>query len=104
MTKKTFLSSLFDFSFSDFIATKVVGIIYGLSILGIILFILATIVVGFGNSFAAGIGALIISPIIALLYLLFVRVGLESLIAGIRTAENTTEIREFVRQIRNEKT
>lgn len=103
MTRKSFLTSLLDFSFSDFVATRIVGIIYGISILGIILLILATIVGGFGNSFGAGLGALIISPIIGLLYLLFIRVCLESLVVGIRTAENTTEIKELVRQIRNEK-
>ena len=57
----------------------------------------------FSGSFFSGLMIIVLSPIGAIVYLLFIRVGLEALVAGIITAKNTTEIKEYVRQIRNEK-
>mgnify|MGYP000721970946 CR=1 FL=1 len=109
-TKKSFFASLFDFSFSNFIAPRIVGIIYGLSIVGVVLALLGIITASLFNGFYGGfffglirlVGTIVISTIVAIVYLLFIRVGLEGLVAGIVTAENSNEIREYVRQIRNE--
>ena len=105
-TNKSFFASLFDFSFSNFVAPRIVGIIYGLSIVGVILALLGMIVGGLvmviDGAFFSGLITIIVSPIVAVVYLLFIRVALEGLAAGIVTAKNSTEIREYVRQIRNE--
>lgn len=93
-----FFQALLDFSFSRFVATKVVGIIYFLAILFIALITLIIISAGFGNGFLSGLGSLILAPIVALVYLLLARVGLESLIAGIRTAENSAQILEYLKR------
>ncbi len=102
--RKSFGRTLVDFSFSDFVAPRVVGVIYFLSILGVALAVLGAI---FSALFHGGIfhaiGTLVVALIVAIVYLLFIRVGLEALVAGIKTAENTNEIKEFVRQIRDEK-
>lgn len=105
-TNKGFLASLFDFSFSNFITPRIVGLIYGLSILGVLLALMVGMIAGltvmFQENFVSGLFTVIITPLAATVYLLFIRVGLEALTAGIVTAKNTTEIREYVRQIRNE--
>lgn len=101
--RKNFGQKLVDFSFSDFVAPRVVGVIYFLSIIGVALAVIGAIFAAFfqGGIFPA-IAALVMGPIIAMVYLLFIRVGLEALVAGIITAENTSEIKEFLRQIRDE--
>jgi uncharacterized membrane protein len=101
-TNNNFFQALLDFSFSRFVATKVVGIIYFLAILLIALMSLVIISTGFSYGFASGLGSLILAPIIALIYLLLVRVGLESLIAGIRTAENSAQILDYLKRSREE--
>ncbi len=51
------------------------------------------VVAGFQQSSLLGfLVLLIIGPVFGLLYLVLARVGLESLIASIRTAENTSEL------------
>jgi uncharacterized membrane protein (DUF485 family) len=97
-----FFQALLDFSFSRFVATKVVGIIYFLAMLLIALIALVIISAGFSNGFLSGLGSLIVAPIIALIYLLLARVGLESLIAGIRTAENSAQILDYLKRSREE--
>ena len=97
-------------SISNFVAPRVVGVIYGLSILGVILAVFGVVVSAFTEgmyqNFFFGlvyaVGASIVSIIVAVVYLLFVRVALEALVAGIITAQNTNEIKDYVRQIRNE--
>lgn len=95
--QKGFIQSLFDFSFSSFIAVRIVGVIYGLGILAITIICLAIIVGSFSKGFGAGLGAIILSPLIFVIYLISIRLGLEGLVAGIRTAENTAKIAENTR-------
>jgi hypothetical protein len=109
-SKKGFISSLLDFSFSHFVSPRIVGIIYGLSIVGVILVLSGVIVAALFSAFHYGffsgmirlVGTVIISLLIAIVYLLSIRVGLEALVAGVITAQNSGEIKEMVRQIRNE--
>lgn len=86
---KSFFSTLFDFSFSEFVTIKIVKILF---IIGIILALIGAItfiVAGFNLSTVAGIVFLLISPIIFLLYVLFIRVWLEIIIVIFRIADNT---------------
>ncbi|MBN1949438.1 MAG: DUF4282 domain-containing protein [Candidatus Cloacimonetes bacterium] len=85
----SFFSTLFDFSFSEFITIKIVKVLF---IIGIILAIIGAItfiVAGFNLSTVAGIVFLLISPIIFLLYILLIRVWLEIIIVIFRIADNT---------------
>lgn len=92
-----FFSKLFDFSFSQFVAIQIVGIVYGIGIVLAGLTALGAIISGFSNSLLAGLGAVVISPIIFLVYVIFFRLGLEAFIASIRTAENTRRMAENMR-------
>ena len=92
-----FFAALFDFSFSRFITPKVVGLLYVLVMLFAGVILLGIISSGFNNGFLSGLGSLIVAPIVALTYLLFARLSLEALVAGIKTAENTSEMKQYLK-------
>jgi hypothetical protein len=53
---------------------------------------------GFNQGFLGGIGALIFSPLIFLLYVIIMRITLEGFVAALRTAENTTQLVEYAKR------
>ena len=93
MPEQGFLASLFDVEFKSLITTKVIKVLYILSMIGIGLVALAFVVAAFNNNAAAGLLVLIIvAPLMALLYLIYVRVLLEIVIAVFRIMETNTEL------------
>lgn len=87
-----FFSSLFDFSFSSFVTTKIIKVLYMLGIvaaalMGVVMFISAA-----SKGAPAAIGGLIVAPLVFLLGVLYARVVLEIVIVVFRIAENTGEI------------
>lgn len=90
--RRGFFAKLFDLSFSEFIAVQIAGVLYGIGIVFIGLICIAAIFAGLSQGIGPGVGALIIMPIAFLLYVIFFRIALESFIAAIRTAENTSRI------------
>lgn len=87
------MKNLFDASFSKYIAPTVVKVIYVLIMIMIGIFYLIFVVSAFSaNQLMGWFTMLILGPLVALLYLVMIRVGLESMLATIRTAENTTEL------------
>jgi hypothetical protein len=87
------LKALFDLSFTKFISPSIAKIVYVLIMVVIGLTYLIAVIASFRVNAVIGLLVLIIvGPIVALLYLVLARVGLESLIAAIRTAENTAEL------------
>ncbi len=103
---QTFLSDLFDISFSKFIAPRIVGLLYLVGILFAGLFSLTFIFGSIGAIFTGGqstflgILGLLLSPLMFLLYVTFVRVGLEGMVVGFRTAENTARTAENTEYLR----
>lgn len=91
--QKGFFGSLFDVSFSSLITTKVIKVLYVLSIIVIGLGALALVVSAFADSVAAGIVVLVIAaPLGALLYLIYARVLLEIVIVIFRIMETNIEL------------
>jgi uncharacterized membrane protein len=88
------ISALFDFGFKRFITLSVIKVLYILGMVLIGLMVLAFVVTGFTQGTAAGIGALVVAPIIALLYLIFYRVWLELIVVIFRIGENTSKMVE----------
>lgn len=87
------MKALFDLSFTRFISPSIAKIVYVLIMVVIGLAYLVAVIASFRANVVLGLIVLIIvGPIVALLYLVLARVGLESLIAAIRTAENTAEL------------
>ena len=87
-----FFASLFDFSFTEFITTKLIKFLYGLGMLLAGLMAVGLIIAGFASHWAVGLLALVLSPLIFLLYVIAVRVWLELVIIVFRIAEHTAEI------------
>lgn len=94
MEEKGFLATIFDFSFSEFVTTKVIKFLLGLAIIVNVIFTIMIIVGGFSNSTFQGIIFLILSPVIYLILMLFSRIYLELIIVIFRIAENLIKIRE----------
>lgn len=87
------MKSLFDLSFNRYIAPTVAKIVYVLVMVVIALSYLFFVVSSFRINGVLGVFVLLIlGPLVALLYLVLVRIGLESLLASIKTAQNTAEL------------
>lgn len=74
---KGFFTTLFDFSFSEFIVPKVIQTLFVIGILGAAVGAIFFIAWGFRASFFAGLITILLSPIIFVIYVILVRVYLE---------------------------
>ena len=88
------MKQLFDFNFDSFVTPKIVKIVYILITVGLAVLYLGMVVAAFSSESAAlGILVLlVIGPLVTIIYLALARMGLESLLATIRTAEHTGEL------------
>lgn len=89
-----FFAGLFDYSFSKFITTKVLGVLYGLITVLLVIGYIIAVISAFTSSVWLGLVILILGPLIGLVYLIFARITLEFYAAAIRTASNTTTLVE----------
>ena len=98
--QKGFFASLFDISFSSLITTKVIKVVYVISMIVIGLAGLVFIVAAAASDDGAGglIFALIVVPIFALLYLIYTRIILEVIIVLFRIMESNIELAEIQRR------
>ena len=87
-----FFTTLFDFSFSEFIVPKILKVLYGLGILGAAITALGFIVNGFGAGVLGGIVMIILSPVIFVIGVILVRVYLEVVLVLFRIADNTAKM------------
>jgi hypothetical protein len=95
--EKGFLPSLFDVSFSSLITTRVIKVLYILSMIVIGIAALFFVAAGFAQSGGSGIVALIVAPLVALLYLIYARVLLEVVICLFRIMETNAEMASLQR-------
>lgn len=92
---KGFLAALFDLSFTSFIATKLIKVLYVLCILGAAVAALGLAASGFSQGVAVGLLMLVIvAPIVFLLSVIYARVLLEIIIVVFRAAEHLAEMAE----------
>jgi hypothetical protein len=96
---KGFVGALFDLSFSEFITTKLIKILYVLLLILIGIGYLVAIIAGFADGFLRGLLAIITGGIGAAISVIMARVWMELIIVLFRIAENTTEL---VRMKRNQ--
>jgi Domain of unknown function (DUF4282) len=95
MQAKGFFGSLFDYSFSSFITSKIIKVLYVLTTILVGLWTLALILLAFRASSTLGILALVIGgPIFFLITMIYTRVVLELLIVIFRIHENVQEINQ----------
>lgn len=93
MQAKGFFSSLFDYSFSSFITPRLIKVLYVLMTISVALWTLLVILVAFKASAALGILALVIGgPIFFVITMIYVRVGLELIMAFFHIHGDVEEI------------
>ena len=92
MEKKGFFGSLFDFSFENFVFPKIVKVLYAIFVVLVSLGYLAGVVYAFQMGSTQGIGALVLGPIVLILYLTMIRASMEIAIVLFRIYENTNII------------
>jgi hypothetical protein len=101
-SSKGFFAGLFDFSFENFVALKVMKVLYGLFLLALaggILFGLGGAVLSMINGqFLAGLGMLVVMPFAAVLYLILGRVYFELIVVAFKIAEDADEIAKNTRK------
>lgn len=86
------LASLLDFSFTSFLTTKLIKILYALGFGLAALASVGSILGAFSDSFGAGLGSLIFVPLFFLIFVMYLRVMLEVLAVLFRIAEDVREI------------
>lgn len=85
---KGFFGALFDFSFNSFVTPKIVKFVYILATIAIGLFVLVFVTASFTESAGAGLVVLFLAPIVGLIYLAFIRMGLEFGYALVRMSDD----------------
>lgn len=98
-TAKGFLGSLFDFSFSHFITTRLIKFLFGLYLILTGFGCLMLLVRGFDAGFLTGVGALVVAPILFLVLAIFGRLWLETAAALFRCTEYLREIAASTRAV-----
>ncbi len=92
MEHRGFFGALFDVSFTSFVTTKIIKVIYVITLVLIGLGALGFTIAAFSQSAAGGLFVLLIAaPLVGLLYVIYARVLLEIVIAIFRIMENTGE-------------
>jgi uncharacterized membrane protein YciS (DUF1049 family) len=93
MEPKGFFGSLFDLSFTSFIATKLVKVLYVLAIIAAGLGAIGLVVSAFAYGTAQGVFALlVVGPLLFLLGVIWMRVLLELIVVIFRISEHLAEI------------
>jgi hypothetical protein len=90
VSDKGFFGSLFEFSFSHFIALKFIKVIYAIATVVIILGTLLFMVSAINQGGAYVVLGVIVAPIVGLLYLVFTRIGFEVIAVLFRIGQNTS--------------
>ena len=88
MEDKGFFGSLFDLSFSEFITTKIIKVLYVIGVIISAVFSIVFMFKGFSSSILAGIGTIALSPVVFLLQVVLLRISMEMVIVLFRIAEN----------------
>ncbi|MFC1582004.1 DUF4282 domain-containing protein [Planctomycetota bacterium] len=87
-----FVTALMDLSFTEFITTRIIKLLYVLEVIACFLFSVGIIVSGIRGDFVAAVVSIILAPIIFVVGVICARVGLEVVIVMFRIAENTSEV------------
>jgi hypothetical protein len=94
---KGFFGSLFDFSFDNFITPKLVKFLYVLSLILVSILAIVFVIgglVGLGNGSATGLLAIVLAPLVWLIYLVAARLWLELFIVIFKISDDLKDIRD----------
>ena len=84
---KGLLGSLFDLSFKSFVTPRIIQVVFIVMLILLALWVLLMIIAAFNAGAAAGILVLVLSPVIYVIGVLFVRIYLELIIVLFRIYE-----------------
>jgi hypothetical protein len=87
-----FLAALFDMSFRSFITTKLVKILYAIGMVLFALVAIGVVLTSFNLSTGIGLLMLIVSPVLYLFMLIYLRVTMELIVVLFRVAEEITSL------------
>lgn len=87
-----FFGALFDFSFSEFVTTRIIKVLYVLGMIGVTLWSLFFVFAGFAQGGIAAVGALLVAVLGFFVGIIYLRVLLEFIVIVFRIAENTSII------------
>ncbi|MGB9619047.1 MAG: DUF4282 domain-containing protein [Armatimonadota bacterium] len=93
--QKSFFARLFDFSFSEFITMSVIRVLYVIAVIASAIGALMMLVTGLmslGESVLRGLGMIILSPIMFILYVICARIWFELILIIFRIEEHTEKI------------
>jgi hypothetical protein len=95
MQPNGFLGSLFDYSFSSFITSRIIKVLYVLTTIVVALWTLLLVLAAFNVSSGLGLVTLvIIGPLFFLFAMIYARVGLELLMVIFRIHEDVRELNQ----------
>jgi len=94
MDTQGFLGSIFDFSFTEFITIRIIKFLFILGIIFAAIGTLLLIITSFSKGIGAGILALVLSPLVFLVYVLLARIWCEMVIVVFRIADHTARLVE----------
>ncbi|WP_404388538.1 DUF4282 domain-containing protein [Humibacillus xanthopallidus] len=83
-----FLPALFDFSFNSFVTPKIVRFVYVLATIWAVVMYVIVVISSFTQSVTNGLIALVLGPLVAVIWLAVVRIGLEFGISVVRMSED----------------
>ena len=92
--QRGFLATLFDFSFTDFVTPGVLKLLYTIGLLAALFGAVRFIGAGFGRGIWTGLGALLLAPVLFIVYSLLARVVVELVMVFFRIAEHMELIAE----------
>ena len=96
MAEKGFLVSLFDLSFTEFVTTRLIKVLFVLAIIGSAIGGITLVATGLlSDSGAAGALSLLLGPLAFFVLLLLARLWLEVIIVLFRIAENTGRLVQY---------
>jgi hypothetical protein len=94
----SFISVLFDFSFSHFIVLRFVKLVFSILLLGDCAICLWLIIVSFGAGVGWGFLMILVSPVLFFVLAVLFRVWTEMLVVIFRIAEDIEELTEAQRE------
>jgi len=96
--QRGFFSSLFDISFTSFITSKIIKVIYVLLMIVLAIAVVVLVIQAQNMPSPTPILAIVVAPIVFFLYLMLIRMQLEILIVIFRISENVRDIADELRQ------
>jgi hypothetical protein len=90
-TKRGFFESLMDTGFDSLITPKLITFLYVVSMVLLAIGTLFVIIAGFASEVGTGILLLFLAPLVALIYLIVIRLWLELIVVTFKIREATEE-------------